>query len=485
MPTPRLHPLLARVLAALGCFAVLFALGSAFEPRMQSMDSTPGRFGALTRDCRGSSNLGLVEPMHAYATQQGVPWFVRITKDGKGLASAFGPGPEYLGAWLGAAPRKASAVDEATLYRRAQLAATAAVAAAASLLFLALAADVSIRLALLGAFLAGLSFAGLPSLGQSLWQQTSALPPLLLSLALAAFVPRMVWMLPLVAACASLAASLRPADAPLCLGVLVFATLSARPAFRNTGLGARLVAACVVASALGALPTIAWHWEHFGELLPLGQLAADERLFGQTGAFSGSPLGILEGALGLTFSPARGLVFFAPLGLLAFFLGWRSHRTLAIALGAQFLVVAAFRLWWGGTALGPRLLAGAYWIGLFVVVREIWGRWASSTVRKRASGDEPASSQASPQIATRVSLTVFSLLTVYSLATGSLLLARHDLRKWEHQKNLELEREAIWSFRDSPWQPLFTLALPPPYPPGALMRYCVPGDHFVLSASTR
>lgn len=69
------------------------------------------------------------------------------------------------------------------------------------------------------------------------------------------------------------------------------------------------------------------------------------------------------GTLGLLFTPARGLVFYSPLVLLAvpgYIRGWRRYRTdfaISLALlGAFLLFYGAWVIWHGGWSWGPRYL---------------------------------------------------------------------------------------------------------------------------------
>lgn len=71
---------------------------------------------------------------------------------------------------------------------------------------------------------------------------------------------------------------------------------------------------------------------------------------------------LIDGSIGLLIDPARGLVFFAPIVLLAFagLLARREERSVAIGAAACFLVYfllnAAWIDWRGGSSFGPRLL---------------------------------------------------------------------------------------------------------------------------------
>jgi hypothetical protein len=67
------------------------------------------------------------------------------------------------------------------------------------------------------------------------------------------------------------------------------------------------------------------------------------------------------GALGLLFSPSRGLVVFSPVVLVILAAQLRGpHRwllvTTLLAAAIQFAIYASFSVWWGGHTFGPRYL---------------------------------------------------------------------------------------------------------------------------------
>jgi hypothetical protein len=73
---------------------------------------------------------------------------------------------------------------------------------------------------------------------------------------------------------------------------------------------------------------------------------------------------VLEGLLGILFSPSRGLFFYTPLALFALYgarrvfaqPGWARLRPLALAAIPLVLTYAKWSNWWGGWCYGPRLL---------------------------------------------------------------------------------------------------------------------------------
>lgn len=129
---------------------------------------------------------------------------------------------------------------------------------------------------------------------------------------------------------------------------------------------------------LAGLVSLWWNWRRFGGLFESGYLEVE--------AFNGD---WAFGIFGLLFSPARGLLWYAPVLLLA---GagvgwyWRRIRWLALlALGLAGLYVAVYGkwfMWHGGFSWGPRfllpvvpflaLLTAPAWHRLLVENR--WGR---------------------------------------------------------------------------------------------------------------
>jgi hypothetical protein len=65
-------------------------------------------------------------------------------------------------------------------------------------------------------------------------------------------------------------------------------------------------------------------------------------------------------------------IWFAPVALLgsviALRAGPRLARLIALGVAAQLGVIAMFHMWWGGICFGPRFLAEATWIGIWLAV---------------------------------------------------------------------------------------------------------------------
>lgn len=128
----------------------------------------------------------------------------------------------------------------------------------------------------------------------------------------------------------------------------------------------------VVWGTLGALPPLltlaAVNWIAFGTPRPVGyEHSALWQEQHDTG-FLSITYPHWDAIWGITFSPFRGLFFFAPVLLLAvvgtrWVLRSRQQRTVGIvaltAFVAMFLFVSSSVMWWGGFAVGPRYLLPA------------------------------------------------------------------------------------------------------------------------------
>jgi len=74
---------------------------------------------------------------------------------------------------------------------------------------------------------------------------------------------------------------------------------------------------------------------------------------------------LVEGLPGVLFSPSRGILIYSPVFIFAFwgaYLVWRSSncvllRYLTVSVILTVLVYSKWKMWWGGWAFGPRLLA--------------------------------------------------------------------------------------------------------------------------------
>jgi hypothetical protein len=453
MATFRLTPAAVRAVrfVALGvALALLTVTACLVVPmRAQGADTVPGRFGAVALACKGTLDLREIGWIAAMAEADRLDYYARRTPQGA-VVSTFGPAPAVLGALAMLLLEPGEVVTSLDLQKRARVAAAGALALAAALLFVALAALTGPVRAFLGAATAVLSFAGCATLGQGLWQQTALLPLLVGALATLAWGRRWPWVLAGTPALLAAAALVRLPASALVLGLAVAWLLEARQAPRR----ALLVAVSLPLAALGATPFLLDNLEASGSLLPLGQLAANAAMAPGGEAIVLSPGHLLTALGGLLASPARGLVFFAPVLLVALVVAWRAGdrlaRTVALGIGLQVLFAAAFFKWWGGWSFGPRLLAEAVWVGVFLGFA--FARLELRPVRLL--------------VATTAAWTVL---------VGTLGLARYDLRLWEYRRNPDRNPVALWDFEDSPLVALVTRepGSPEVYDaPPAVFRYC-------------
>lgn len=127
------------------------------------------------------------------------------------------------------------------------------------------------------------------------------------------------------------------------------------------GFAKALPALILVGAAGGVLMAAQWTW--FGSVLGAKMLLQTTGLAAHavTGTVSGEPW---WGALGLLFSPSRGLVVFSPIvliPLLALTMVWRQRgssgeRWWTAAAIVQYICYACYSMWWGGHTYGPRYL---------------------------------------------------------------------------------------------------------------------------------
>jgi hypothetical protein len=290
-------------------------------------------------------------------------------------------------------------------------------------LFLALLAATTPLRAAAFALAAGLSFAGCATFGQSLMQQTAALPFLVGALAALAWGRRRAAPLLLVPALLVVAVLLRPPVIAIALGLAVAAALALRRRPRAVAIGALAILLALVA----ATPIVAWNLEHHGSVLAGGQIVVNERISGAhaLSTWSLSPDTWGARASALLVSPARGILWYAPVVLVALV----SRCWLALALVAQLLIASAFFNWHGGTlSFGPRLLAETVWVGVWLLPAE------GGPIRRWL---------------TRIAL-------VWTVAVGVLGLLRFDPRRWELRRELERNAAAVWDVADNPIGALVT-----------------------------
>jgi len=123
-------------------------------------------------------------------------------------------------------------------------------------------------------------------------------------------------------------------------------------------------------------------------------------------------------------SPARGLLWFAPIALVGIFAGRRS-RWIAGGVLLQLALMATFFKWHGGVAYGPRLLAEATWIAIYLAFA-----FPTHAVVER-------------------------IAAAVTVAIGLLGLALYDPDQWDTRRKPELDASAFWDFADSPVTAMF------------------------------
>lgn len=425
--------------APLACWVAAYLMCVAAPLRPQTSDSTPGFLGAVTLACHGDQNLARIPWVDASVRTNPVPYWAVITPDGRALVSTFGPAPAWLGRPMLIGLQPGQIVEETAIRGRVRHMCALAIGTTAAFACLAAMAWTPWWTAVIVALLGACSFAGAPTLGQALWQQTAALPLLMAGCAAAAWAGRSRPAAVLAPAAIVCAALVRPVDAPLGLAIGVTWMLALRER-KKEQVSREIVwsLVTVLLVALVAVPIVLWNLENLGTLLPSGQWirnqAQTERVFDL------SPAHIAGALAGLMVSPARGLLWFAPIAVVgvALALGGRTGamtritaRVLAIGVLAQVLVTAAFFRWWGGVSFGPRLLAGATWVALVLAAAHA----AELGVRMRVAWRGAAALTA-----------VIGLL-------GTL---GWDPAQWEFPAQPDSHPERLWQVKDTPLLWLFT-----------------------------
>jgi hypothetical protein len=354
---------------------------------------------------------------------------VNISADRRELVSGFGPAPAVLGAPAFLSLQPGAPVDDDELIRRARRASAIAVALCGALGYLALRATATRAWSVLGAFTVLVAFSGCATLAQGLWQQTAALVPVMASVAALAWSERRPRWLTVGPALIGAAALIRPADFPLALGLFVAWVIMAQRARLSVG---RLVGSCALAAAV-ASPWLLWNLVYVDSLLPLGQLRSNVGQAPGGAVFSVMPNRIVPALVGALVSPARGLVWYAPIVLLGVVLAARADgvgRSVAAGIAVELVVVAAFFKWWGGLCFGPRLLALSTWLGTWLAFR--YGATSPPRVRRAVIG-----------------------AATFTALIGALGLTLYDPRKWEIRRDPDHDPASLWDVRDSPLTALF------------------------------
>jgi len=381
-------------IAALAIMTIVLCVASPL--RMISGDIVPGRLGAAVLRCTGSFDLARVDWVADEWKDHGIEYYVEPGDHAGELTSVFGPAPAAVGAVALADFGDGATLGDEALRRRARDAAAVLLAISGVLLVLACLAITTLPRALAAGGIAVLSFAGAATLGQGLWQASVALPPLIAGLALVAWHERRPQLALGAPAALLVAVMIRPSVAVLAIGLGV-------PWLRREWGRWRRVALAAGIAVVAVAPLVAYNAVHWNSPFPLGQWHANAR---DNAHVFGAPTGIA----GLLVSPARGILWFAPIVLLA-----RRHR---VVLVLQLIAMAAFFKWHGGMAYGPRLLAEATWIAIF------------------AACDAP--------------LARLLPVAAITILVGQLGLWRWRVEQWETRRRPETNAGAYWDVRDNP-----------------------------------
>lgn len=384
-----------------GVAIVTIALCVLAPLRQLSGDTVPGRLGGAVLRCSHSFDLTHIDWVHDLQAEHGTFYYMRPDYIDE-YTSVFGPAPAVVGAAALLDVGEGSTISDDTLRRRERGAAAVLLAFAAVLLALACAAKTTPMRALIATATAVLSFAGAASLGQGLWQATTALPPLMAGLALVAWHdrrPRLVLGAP---AALLVAMMLRPPVAPLAVGIGALWLWRERAAWRRLAIATGIALVAVT-------PLVVWNAIHYWSPLPLGQWHANAQ---STSHVFVAPTGIA----GLLVSPARGILWFAPVAVVGVVA--RARTPVAIAAILQVIAMAAFFKWHGGQAYGPRLLTEATWVAIWLACDV---RWAALV---------PAAA--------------------VTVLVGQLGLWLYQPEQWEVRRRPESHPDAFWDVRDNP-----------------------------------
>ena len=385
--------------------------------RELSGDTAPARLGGAVLRCAGDFDLRHVDWIRAETDRDRMFYYMQRDQT-REFTSVFGPAPAVLVASALLDFGEGDTIADATLRARERIVAALLLALSTALIVLAARAHRTTRDAVIAGAVCALSFAGAASLGQGMWQATTALPALTGAIAALAWRDHHRRLSLATPALLLLAVMLRPTIAPLALGIGIAWARNTRDV--RTWLIAAGAALVLVS------PLIVWNAIHLFSPLPLGQWHSNardtEHVFSLTGAATG--------IAGLLVSPARGLVWFAPLVLagIAIALRNRTYRPIAIGLVLQLVAMAAFFKWHGGQAFGPRLLAEATWVA-------IWLALGTDLVLRRAVAIPTA---------------------VVTVVIGLIALVGYTPEQWEMRRRPEAHPSAFWDFADSPIPAAFT-----------------------------
>ena len=403
------------VLAIAASAAITWLLVMVSSVRAMGNDTLPGTVGGVIHHCGGGYDLRNIDWIAAAEASGHLPYFVQPDADGH-LIAPYGPLPNLLGSLVMIDLDRGDVVTMDALRHRVRLVSSLLLALCAGLLaWAARPGERPLRAALTALVAAG-SFAGCATLGQALWQQTISLVPLVAGFA---FLTRREAHPRLALAAPALllaAAWIRPTMGPLALGLGVWWAIGTGRRWRAWAIASAVAIALV-------LPLVLWNLHHLGTPFPVGQWRSNTS--NTTGPVFRFTLGQLaEGTSGLLVSPARGLVWFAPIVLvgIARAVRDRATRILGIALIVQFFTIALFYMWWGGLCFGPRFLVEVAWLA-------IWAALATPVTGRPA----------------QIAVAACAGLTV---VVGLLGLVREPMQ-WELVHDVDEDRAALWQVDDS------------------------------------
>lgn len=405
-----------RARTALACVSVValtFGLALAAPFRFVSGDTVPGRVGAAVLRCSGGYDLSRADWLRGDAK---LPYWAQRDQNGE-LVSVYGPAPAIAVALALPDFGADDEISDRALRLRERLVAALLTAVAAGLLCLAVAARRSLRVAFVAAVIASASFAGAATLGQGVWQQTVALPFLMAALASLAWRDTHPRLEPLTPAMLAIVVLIRPTIAPMALA-LGACWIIKKPSVRSWLLAS-------IATVVVAVPFVVWNEMHFASPFSFSQWQSNARFTSEVFVVSRAQLGY--GLGGLVFSPGRGLLWYAPIVLVgvahAVRAGSLSDRVVAVGIAAQCLLIACFHMWWGGICFGPRFLAEAAWLGVWLAI----------------SNERPSHVRRLLWLASGVTVLV-----------GQLGLWCWRAEQWETRRNPDIDQNALWDFVDSP-----------------------------------
>jgi hypothetical protein len=402
-------------LAVGGAALITWLLCTMSPVRAMSTDTLAGTLGGVVYRCGGGYDLRNIEWIARGAAHGRYPYFAQPDADGH-VISPYGPLPNLMGSLAMHDLDGGDVVSLDALRRRAKLVASLLLALCAGLLAWAGRPSERPWRSAAVALVAASSFAGCPTLGQALWQQTISTVPLVAGFALLIRRddhPRLATLVPGLLLVAVL---IRPTIGPLAVGLGVAWAIA-------TGRDGRRWAIAGAAAAVLAAPLVWWNLQHLGTPLPLGQWRSNTS--NTTGSvFILTWRQLAEGVAGLLVSPARGLLWFAPIVVVGVVRALRDRATRIVggAMVAQLLFMALFYMWWGGYCFGPRFLTEVTWLAT-------WAALATPVTGR----------------AWRVTVAAAATATV---VVGQLGLWRFPMA-WEAMRKVDDHHDALWQLEDS------------------------------------